>query len=214
MMVVGIKNEMQEHLWKEFSFSHRIDVEPTPSSPLSWDEMHQRIRKINFDLNKKYLKSSYFPKWKMEDRFWFVGCREGGDGTGSHIHYHLLLHTPHDHRIDVWNDLYWGWMKGSPIVYSRKGVERQVLGGALENGGKPKTIKVHQVRKPTMVRVQHKSKDPDTGKIKNHHVTPDDYDSKFLINVEPVRSAKGSTIYAMKKMHPKMETDEQFICIQ
>ena len=223
-MDVGIKNEMQRHLWKEFDYSYRIDIEPTPSASVSWEELHQRIRKINFDLNKKYLKSSYFPKWKLEDRFWFVGCREGGDLTGSNLHYHLLLHTPKNYlknadfrlrvRSIVFDDLIWGWMKGSPIIYSRKGVERHVLGGALENGGKPKTITVHQIRKSTMVRVQHKSKDPDTGKIKNHHVTPDDYDRKFLINVERIRSARASTIYSMKKMHPQMENQESFICIQ
>jgi hypothetical protein len=124
-MMVNVKNEMQRHLWKEFSYSHRIDVEPTPSSSVSWDEMHQRLRKINFDINKKYLKTSYFPKWKLEDRFWFVGSREGGAGTGSEIHYHLLLHTPSHHRIDVWNDIVWGWMQGSPIIYSHKGAVRK-----------------------------------------------------------------------------------------
>jgi hypothetical protein len=186
-------------LWKEFSYSHRIDIEPTPYAPVSWDELHQRLRKINFDINKKYLKTSYFPKWKLEDRFWFVGCREGGDGTGSAIHYHLLLYTPANHRIDAWNDLYWGWMKGSPLAYSRKGVDRQVFGGLLENGGKSKTIKVLRVRKPTIIK---------------HHIGAEDYDRKFLINVEPVRGAKGSVIYNTKKMHPKMEREEEFICIQ
>ena len=212
-MDVGIKNEMQEHLWRDFSYSHRIDVEPTPSSPISWGELHTRLNKINFDLNKKYLKTSYFPKWKLKDKFWFIGCKEGGDGTGSELHYHLLLHTPKNHNIDVWDDLYWGWIKGSPIVLSRRGIERHVYGGALENGGKLKTIKVHHVRKPFVVRAKHKSKDPKTGKKMNHHVGCDDYDRKFLINVEPVRDVKGSTIYAMKKMHPKMTQDEQFICI-
>lgn len=213
-MDVGIKNEMQRHLWKEFDYSYRIDIEPTPGAPVSWEELHQRIRKINFDLNKKYLKSSYFPKWKLEDRFWFVGCREGGTGTGSETHYHLLLHTPDNHRIDVWSDLYVGWIKGSPIIYSRRGIERHVFGGALENGGKLKTITAHQIRKPFMARVKHKSKDPKTGKKINHHVGCDDYDRKFLINVERIRSVRASTNYATKKLDRQMENQESFICIQ
>jgi len=224
-MDVGIKNEMQEHLWREFSYSHRIDVEPTPSSPISWGELHTRLNKINFDLNKKYLRTKYFPKWKLKDKFWFIGCKEGGDGTGSELHYHLLLHTPKNHRIDVWDDLYWGWMKGSPIIRTRIGVDREVATGTLEirkkkdepdryyRQGETKGIKVHHTRKPFVVRAKHKSKDPKTGKKINHHVGCDDYDRKFLINVEPVRDVKGSTIYAMKKMHPKMSQDQQFISI-
>ena len=219
-MDVGIKNEMQEHLWREFSYSHRIDVEPTPSSPISWGELHTRLNKINFDLNKKYLKTSYFPKWKLKDKFWFIGCKEGGDGTGSHIHYHLLLHTPHNHRICAWDDLIWGWMKGSPIIRSRKGVVREVATGALEilkkkdepdryyRQGETKAIKVHHTRKPTFVRQDDRFHLPD-----KFHLPEDAKDYRCVINVEPVRDVKGSTIYATKKMHPKMTQDEQFICI-
>jgi len=110
---ITLKNLMQNHLHKEFSFSHRIDIEPTPSHPIPWDEMNQRLRKICFVLNKKYLRTKYFPKWKMKDKFWFCIVRQGGCGTGSELHYHILLHSPDGYRIDVWNSLYWGWMKGS-----------------------------------------------------------------------------------------------------
>jgi len=213
-MDMGIKNEMQRHLWKEFDYSHRIDIEPTPSGPVSFDELHSRIRKINHDINKKYLKTSYYPKWSLKEKFWFVGCREGGVGTRSHLHYHLLLHTPKNHHIDIWSDLYWGWMKGSPIIRTRRGVDREVATGALEirkkkdepdryyRQGETKTIKVHHTRKPTFVRQDDR-----------FHLPEDAKDWKCVINVEPVRDVKGSTIYAMKKMHPKMNEDEQFICV-
>jgi|TARA_B100001094_G_C17793088_1_gene605345 hypothetical protein len=202
MMDVDIKNTMQRHLWKEFSYSHRIDIEPTPSSPLQWSALHQRIRKINFDLNKKYHRTKLWTKWKLADRFWFLGAKEGGYGTGSELHYHLLLHTPKNHHIQVWSDLYWGWMKGSPIINSRRGADRRVRGGALENGGKLKTIKVHQVRKPTFVR--HKDK---------FHLPMDDVGWKSVINVERIRNNPASTIYATKKMDRLMENPEGFICI-
>jgi hypothetical protein len=110
---VSIKNEMQEHLWREFEFSHRIDIEPTPSHPVSWSEMNQRLRKINFDINKRHLRTKYCFKWKPADKFWFVGWKQGGQGTGSESHYHLLLHTPANHQVDVWTDLYCGWFKGA-----------------------------------------------------------------------------------------------------
>ena len=127
----------------------------------------------------------------------------GGEyGSGSHTHYHLLLHIPKDYHIDVFTDLYSGWMKGSPIIYSRKGVERQVIGGALENGGKPKTIKVHRIRKPTFVR--HRDE---------FHLPMDDVGWKSVINVERIRSVRASTIYATKKLDRRMENPEGFICV-
>lgn len=114
-MGVSIKNEMQEHLWREFDYSHRIDIEPTPSHSVSWNELQQRLRKINFDINKRHLRTKYCFRWKPKDKFWFVGCKQGGGATGVKVHYHLLLHTPDNHSIDVWNDLYWGWIKGAAV---------------------------------------------------------------------------------------------------
>jgi hypothetical protein len=105
---------MQKHLGK-YHFSHRIDVEPIPSHPVSWDELHQRFRKITFDINKKYLRTQYFPKWNHRDKFWICGCRQGGGATGIEKHYHLLLYTPKNHRIEIFNDLIWGWMKGASV---------------------------------------------------------------------------------------------------
>ncbi len=83
--------EMQKWL-KGIPFSHFITIEPTPSLPFKLDEIIQRMRTMEYRLNKKYLKSS-FPKWDANNRFWMVGFREG-DGFGHQIHYHILLHTP------------------------------------------------------------------------------------------------------------------------
>ena len=83
------KTEMQKWL-KGIPFSHFITIEPTPSLPFKLDEIQQRMRLIEYWLNKRYLKSS-FSKWKDENRFWMIGFREGGVGT-TQIHYHILLH--------------------------------------------------------------------------------------------------------------------------
>jgi hypothetical protein len=106
------KLEMQKWL-KGVPFSHFITVEPTPSLPFKQDEIIQRMRLLEYRLNKKYLKSS-FPKWDADNRFWMVGFREG-DGFGNQIHYHILFHSPSvlHKKIQFENvsaDLQMGWM--------------------------------------------------------------------------------------------------------
>ena len=107
------KTEMQEWL-KEIPFSHFITIEPTPSLPFKLDEIQQRMRLIEFWLNKRYLKSS-FSNWKDENRFWMVGFKEGGGLSHSQTHYHILLHSPDVlHRkvklANIGADLQMKWM--------------------------------------------------------------------------------------------------------
>ena len=83
------KNRTQEWL-KGIPFSHFITVEPSAPHPYRRNDVIQRFRQIEFEVNKKYLPTS-FPSWKDEDRFWMVGWREG---HGSDTHYHLVLHSP------------------------------------------------------------------------------------------------------------------------
>ena len=83
------KNRTQEWL-KDLPFSHFITVEPSASYPYRRNDLIQRMRQIEFWVNKKYLGNG-FTRWKDEDRFWIVGWREG---QGSGAHYHLLLHSP------------------------------------------------------------------------------------------------------------------------
>ena len=103
---------MQKWL-KTIPWTHFITIEPTPSLPFKQDEIIQRMRTMEYRLNKKYLKSS-FPKWDADNRFWMVGFREG-DGFGHQIHYHILLHTPSvlHKKIQFENvsaDIQMGWM--------------------------------------------------------------------------------------------------------
>ena len=93
------KDETQKWL-RTIPFSHLITVEPTPSLPFKRDEVIQRMRTLEYQLNKRYLKSS-FPRWNDENRFWMVGFKEG-DGVSHEIHYHLLLHSPQVLHKKVW----------------------------------------------------------------------------------------------------------------
>ena len=106
------KLEMQRWL-KGIPFSHFITIEPTPSLPFKLDEIIQRMRVLEYRLNKKYLLNT-FPKWKSEDRFWMVGFCEG-DGVAQQIHYHILLYSPSVLHKKSWyanvgGDLQMGWM--------------------------------------------------------------------------------------------------------
>ena len=108
------KLEMQKWL-VDVPFSHFITIEPTPSLPFKKDEVIQRMRTIEFRLNKKYLPNT-FPKWKSEDRFWMVGFPEG-DGVAHQVHYHILLHSPSVLYKKTWyaknvsTEIQMGWMK-------------------------------------------------------------------------------------------------------
>ena len=52
------KKQLQDWLVNE-NFSHRIDIEPAPSSYFTKDEIEQRFRKIIFDINKRELGRQY-----------------------------------------------------------------------------------------------------------------------------------------------------------
>ena len=83
------KTEIQQWL-KTIPFSHFITVEPNAAYPFRRDEVEQRMRKVEFRLNKKYLKSSW-STWDAYQRFWMVGFQEG---TGIETHFHMMLYTP------------------------------------------------------------------------------------------------------------------------
>lgn len=71
-------------------FSHRIDIPQIPSNPYQRNEIVQRLREIEFRINKYFLKAA-FTKFDIENRFHFVVFQQE---TKSKKHYHALLHTP------------------------------------------------------------------------------------------------------------------------
>ena len=105
------KNEIQTWL-KGFEFNYFITIEPNPSKPPTEADVEQRLRKITFDMNKKYLKTRHFPKFPYSNKFWAVGFREGDyQGNQHQLHYHFLLYTPKSQPLDIWSDLHFPWIK-------------------------------------------------------------------------------------------------------
>lgn len=137
------KVEMQKWL-KGIPFSHFITVQPTPSLPFKQDEVIQRMRTIEYRLNKKYLKSSW-SKWDDDNRFWMIGFREG-DGTVNQIHYHILLYSPSVLHKKSWYanigcDLQTEWMlMPSQNPYSGKMRKFCLNGKALLNIQKVESV--------------------------------------------------------------------------
>lgn len=115
-MVVGSHRDMKEEFQKWLvrqSWTHFITIEPSPSLPLPQEEIERRLRTLEFEINKKYLKRS-FPKWDDANKFWMMGFREG-DGVAHQKHFHILLHSPSVLHKKSWYgnvgaDLQMGWM--------------------------------------------------------------------------------------------------------
>jgi hypothetical protein len=122
------KTEMQSWL-KTIPFSHFITIEPTPSLPYKMEEVINRLRTIEFKLNKKYLLNS-FTKWKDDDRFWMMGFAEG-NGIEHQRHYHVLLHSPSvlykksRFRDLIRQDIQMGWII-MPSINPYNGRRREV----------------------------------------------------------------------------------------
>ena len=94
------KNKVYYQNWlKKVRFSHKITIEPTPSLPFRLDEMNQRLRTIDFKLNRSYLGNN-FHKFDMSKRIWFICFQE----TQINAHYNILLHSPFYNK-DINNDV-------------------------------------------------------------------------------------------------------------
>ena len=177
------KKEFQQWMGK-FSFTHNITIEPSASHPLSFDELCQRLRKVLFDINHKHLKSQkgyrLFMKWKPEDKFWIMGFQEGAvKGDKHQLHYHLLLHSPKNHSVKIWNDLHWGWMK-YPSVNPVNGKKRKMISYRKDDfhiGNE--TLVEHMPLKVEPIRDITASTIYASKKMHNF-----DYDNHFVIGVE------------------------------
>ena len=82
-----IKNEYQ-NFFKNERFTHHITLSP---SNLTEQTVLKHLRKIQFKLNKTFLKSN-FPKYRETDKFSFFIFPEDKD---IHLqHFHILLYSP------------------------------------------------------------------------------------------------------------------------
>ena len=82
-----VKNEYQKYFRSE-RFTHQITL---PPSHLTETSVLPVLRKIEFQLNKKFLKSS-FPKYDKTDTFRFFIFPE--DKNLDQQHFHILLFSP------------------------------------------------------------------------------------------------------------------------
>lgn len=74
---------------KGFRFSHTITIEPTPSFPFKLEEVQQRLRQIDFNLNRHYLGNN-FQRLDSDKRIWMICFNE----MQFNSHYNILLHSP------------------------------------------------------------------------------------------------------------------------
>ncbi len=93
------KREFQDWL-DTIQFGLFITIEPTPSSPMKDDDMKQRIRKIDHQINKEFIGNRYSRFTNKMDRFWFLGFFEEGHRGRLTRHLHLLQYIPY-HQMKV-----------------------------------------------------------------------------------------------------------------
>ena len=93
------KPEFQEWL-DTIRFGLFETVEPAPSSPMKDDDMKQRVRKIDHQINKEFIGNRY-PGFKNKmARFWLMGFFEDGHRGLLTRHLHLLHYIPY-HQMNV-----------------------------------------------------------------------------------------------------------------
>lgn len=117
------KKQLQDWLANQI-FSHRIDIEPTPSSYFTKDEIEQRFREIIFNINKRKLGRRY-AKIKEFDKLFYLIAFKQGCKSSRNIHYHCLLHTPQNVEFSPSSDLIFPWM--SMPAYHYDGINKKEL---------------------------------------------------------------------------------------
>jgi hypothetical protein len=93
------KREFQGWL-DTIQFGLFITGQPTPSSPMKDDDMKQRIRKIDHQVNKRFLGNNYSRFRNKMDRFWLLGFFEEGHRGRQTRHLHLLHYIPY-HQLKM-----------------------------------------------------------------------------------------------------------------
>lgn len=128
------KRQLQDWLVSS-KFSHRIDIEPTPSSYFTKDEIEQRFREIIFNINKRELGRRY-AKIREVDRLFYLIAFKQGFNSSRNIHYHCLLHTPQNAKFSAFSDVIFPWVSMPAYHYGR--IKRKDL---LRNREMPKALR-------------------------------------------------------------------------
>ena len=127
------KKQLQDWLANQ-NFSHRIDIEPTPSSYFTKEEIEQRFSEIIFNINKRELGRRY-AKIKEFDRLFYLIAFKQGFKSSRNIHYHCLLHTPKNAKFSAFSDVILPWIQMPAQNYD--GISKKDL---LRNREMPKAL--------------------------------------------------------------------------
>ncbi|MDA8729555.1 hypothetical protein N9N21_01725 [Alphaproteobacteria bacterium] len=127
------KKQLQDWLANQ-NFSHRIDIEPTPSSYFTKEEIEQRFSEIIFNINKRELGRRY-AKIKEFDRLFYLIAFKQGFKSSRNIHYHCLLHTPKNAKFSAFSDVIFPWIRMPALHYD--GISKKDL---LRNREMPKAL--------------------------------------------------------------------------
>jgi len=128
------KKQLQDWLANQ-NFSHRIDIEPMPSSYFTKEEIEQRFSEIIFNINKRELGRRY-AKIKEFDRLFYLIAFKQGFKSSRNIHYHCLLHTPKNAKFSAFSDVIFPWIRMPALNYD--GISKKDL---LRNREMPKALR-------------------------------------------------------------------------
>lgn len=172
------KSEFQKWL-STIPFSHRVDIEPSPSTPMTKMEIEQRFRKILFHINKRYVGGN-FPKYEPEYKFWLLWMNEGGDGLQEN-HYHLLLHSP--------SKIY------KPQFGKKRVLPKRSLGSPVFD------MMTMWIREPVVNPVTGSIRKMVTQKKDQFHIGCESYIEHLPLQISKIKSVVGSVRYDTKKYH-------------
>jgi hypothetical protein len=128
------KKQLQDWLANQ-NFSHRIDIEPTPSSYFTKEEIEQRFSEIIFNINKRELGRQYAKIEKFDRLFYLIAFKQGFKSSRN-IHYHCLLHTPKNAKFSAFSDVIFPWIRMPAHHYD--GISKKDL---LRNREMPKALR-------------------------------------------------------------------------
>ena len=85
-----IKNRLQDWLQRP-SYKYMVTIECDRYNEMSKEELEQRLRILDFKLNKKFMICK-FPKLPLQNRFWSIGFIE--KTTDDDRHMHIMMFVP------------------------------------------------------------------------------------------------------------------------
>jgi len=86
------KTEEYKKWFRRLGFHYHITIGMKPDKMMKQHTLEKHLDYLEYRLNKMYLDRKW-SKRSVQEKFYFLGFREGNLGSGT-LHYHLLLHVP------------------------------------------------------------------------------------------------------------------------